>query len=59
MENRTGSGKRGLRVGKQRVQRLMQEYGIRARGTRRFRDVLDAAHARARQVHLDQRLFDR
>jgi putative transposase len=30
-------GKRGLRVGKQRVQRLMQQHGIRARGRRRFR----------------------
>jgi len=29
--------KRGLRVGKQRVQRLMQAHGIRARGKRRFR----------------------
>lgn len=30
-------GKRGLRVGKQRVQRLMQQHGIRARSKRRFR----------------------
>ena len=30
-------GRRGLRVGKQRVQRLMQKHGIRARGKRRFR----------------------
>jgi transposase InsO family protein len=29
--------KRGIRVGKQRVQRLMQKHGIRARGKRRFR----------------------
>ena len=29
--------KRGLRAGKQRVQRLMQKHGIRARGRRRFR----------------------
>jgi putative transposase len=29
--------KRGIRVGKQRVQRLMQQYGIQARGKRRFR----------------------
>ena len=29
--------KRGVRVGKQRVQRLMQKHGIRARGRRRFR----------------------
>jgi putative transposase len=28
---------RGVRVGKQRVQRLMQQHGIRARGKRRFR----------------------
>ena len=30
-------GKRGVRVGKQRVQRLMQKHGIRARGRRCFR----------------------
>ena len=29
--------RRGIRVGKQRVQRLMQKHGIRARGKRRFR----------------------
>ncbi len=29
--------KRGIRVGKQRVQRLMQKHDIRARGKRRFR----------------------
>ena len=29
--------KRDIRVGKQRVQRLMQQHGIRARGKRRFR----------------------
>ena len=29
--------KRGIRVGKQRVQRLMQQHGIQARGKRRFR----------------------
>ena len=28
---------KGIRVGKQRVQRLMQQHGIRARGKRRFR----------------------
>ena len=28
---------RGIRVGKERVQRLMQQYGIRGRGKRRFR----------------------
>jgi putative transposase len=38
-------GKRGLRVGKQRVQRLMQQHGIRARGKRRFRvTTTDSRH---------------
>jgi transposase InsO family protein len=37
--------KRGIRVGKQRVQRLMQQHGIRARGKRRFRVVTtDSRH---------------
>ena len=37
--------KRGIRVGKQRVQRLMQQHGIRARGQRRFRVVTtDSRH---------------
>jgi transposase InsO family protein len=36
---------RGIRVGKQRVQRLMQQHGIRARGKRRFRVVTtDSRH---------------
>ena len=35
--------KRGIRVGKQRVQRLMQKHGIRARGKRRFRVVTTAS----------------
>jgi putative transposase len=34
----------GIRVGKQRVQRLMQQYGIRARGKRRFRVTTDSRH---------------
>jgi putative transposase len=37
--------KRGIRVGKQRVQRLMQRHGIRARGKCRFRVVTtDSRH---------------
>jgi putative transposase len=37
--------KRGIRVGKQRVQRLMQKHGIRARGKRRFRGTTtDSRH---------------
>jgi len=36
---------RGIRVGKQRVQRLMQQHGIRARGKRRFRiTTTDSRH---------------
>lgn len=35
----------GIRVGKQRVQRLMQQHGIRARGKRKFRVVTtDSGH---------------
>ena len=35
----------GIRVGKQRVQRLMQQHGIRARGKRRFRiTTTDSRH---------------
>jgi len=37
--------KQGIRVGKQRVQRLMQKHGIQARGKRRFRIVTtDSKH---------------
>ncbi len=37
--------KQGIRVGKQRVQRLMQKHGIQARGKRRFRMVTtDSKH---------------
>ena len=37
--------KRDIRVGKQRVQRLMQQHGIRARGKRRFRVITtDSRH---------------
>jgi putative transposase len=37
--------KRGIRVGKLRVQRLMQQHGIRARGKRRFRiTTTDSRH---------------
>ena len=36
----------GVRVGKQRVQRLMQQHGIRARGKRRFRvTTTDSRHS--------------
>ena len=40
-----GNCGRGIRVGKQRVQRLMQQHGIRARGKRRFRvTTTDSRH---------------
>ena len=34
----------GIRVGKQRVQKLMRQHGIRARGKRRFRVTTDSRH---------------
>lgn len=36
---------RGVRVGKDRVQKLMQRHGIRARGKRRFKVTTDSRHA--------------
>jgi putative transposase len=35
---------RGIRVGKQRVQKLMQLHGIRAKGKRRFKVTTDSNH---------------
>jgi transposase InsO family protein len=35
---------RGIRVGKDRVQKLMQRHGIRARGKRRFKITTDSSH---------------
>jgi len=37
--------RRGVRVGKRRGQRLMQEHGIQARGKRRFRVTTDSRHS--------------
>lgn len=34
----------GVRVGKQRLQRLMQKHGIRAKGKKRFRVTTDSNH---------------
>ena len=36
--------RQGVRVGKSRVQRLMRQHGIRARGKRRFRITTDSRH---------------
>lgn len=35
---------RGVRVGKEQVQKLMQRHGIRARGKRRFKVTTDSRH---------------
>jgi putative transposase len=35
---------RGIRVGKERVQKLMQQHGIRAKGKRRFKVTTDSNH---------------
>ena len=35
---------RGIRVGKDRVQRLMQAHGIKARGKRKFVVTTDSRH---------------
>jgi transposase InsO family protein len=35
---------RGIRVGKERVQKLMQQHGIRAKGKRRFKVTTDSKH---------------
>ena len=35
---------RGIRVGKERVQKLMQLHGIRAKGKRRFKVTTDSNH---------------
>ena len=35
---------RGIRVGKERVQKLMQLHGIRAKGKRRFKVTTDSRH---------------
>jgi len=48
----------GIRVGKQRVQRLMQQHGIRARGKRRFRiATTDSRHGLAIAPNLLDRNF--
>ena len=35
---------RGIRVGKDRVQKLMQQHGIKARGKRKFIATTDSNH---------------
>lgn len=49
---------RGIRVGKQRVQTLMQQEGIRARGKRRFKVTTDSRHDLPIAPNLLDRQFD-
>ena len=46
---------RGIRVGKQRVQRLMQEHGIKARGKKKFVVTTDSKH----DIPISKNLLDR
>lgn len=49
---------RGLRVGNQRVQTLMRQEGIRARGKRRFKATTDSRHDLPIAPNLLDRQFD-
>jgi len=49
---------RGIRVGKARVQKLMQRQGIRARGKRRFKVTTDSVHALPISANLLDRQFN-
>jgi len=48
---------RGIRVGKDRVQKLMQRHGIRAKGKRRFKVTTDSDHDLAISANLLDRQF--
>ena len=48
---------RGIRVGKQRVQKLMQLHGIRAKGKRRFKVTTDSNHDLPISLNLLNREF--
>ena len=45
---------RGIRVGKDRVQKLMQLHGIRARGKRRFKVTTDSKAVSAEQMEISR-----
>ena len=49
---------RGIPVGKDRVQKLMQRHGIRAKGKRRFRITTDSRHGLPIAPNLLERAFD-
>ena len=50
--------RRGLRVGKERVRRLMKTHGIRARSKRKFVSTTDSRHALPLAPNLVQRQFN-
>jgi len=49
---------RGIRVGKKRVERLMQEHGIVAKRKRRFRRTTDSKHSQPIAPNVLERQFD-
>ena len=48
---------RGIRIGKERVRRIMQEHGIKARGKRKFVVTTDSEHKLPIAANLLQRNF--
>ena len=48
---------RGIRVGKERVRRMMQDHGIKARGKRKFVVTTDSKHKLPIAENLLQRNF--
>ena len=46
---------RGIRVGKERVRRMMQEHGIKARGKKKFMVTTDSKHKLPIAANLLQR----
>ena len=48
---------RGIRVGKERMRRTMQEHGIKARGKRKFVATTDSRHDLPIALNLRQRNF--
>ena len=48
---------RGIRVGKERLRRIMQEHGIKARGKKKFVVTTDSKHKLPIAPNLLQRNF--
>ena len=49
---------RGIRVGKERVRKLMQQHGLQARAKRRFKATTDSGHSLPVAPNLLERQFD-